>query len=209
MGATTQARRATLAAEQDRITGENDRRAARKAAERHDAEQRWIDAENDRRAALTAAERQAAIDKPIYPRELAEKIASDYVKVAFPDWRLLRHESRQLFGQLVKQQPEMAQREIKQRYQILTMVRSNLPGHIVPLVTDLQTIYDLLTTAQESAAFMVGFALGRKAERVHFDTSKGIVRTRRAGAQRNQDTGSGILKRPAGAQRLHDGTEVP
>jgi hypothetical protein len=173
------ARRLAVEAEEDRIITANSQRAARKADEQREAEQQWVDRENDRRAVLTEASRQAAINKPIFPRELADKIAAEYVKVSYPDWRLLKLENRGLFAQLVREQPERARPEIRQRHAILAMIRSNLPGHIVPLVRDLETVYDLIVTAQESAAFMVGYSLGRMAERAYVDEKSGILRVRR------------------------------
>jgi hypothetical protein len=212
----------TAAAEQDRITAENDRRAALKAAEQHVAEQTWIAGENDRRAArqtaidepiptprvrsdwsewsaeqerqrlaANVAEAQAAAEQPIYPRELAERIASEYAKVSFPDWRLLKIESRGLVQRLIRDQPEMRQPETKRRGELVTLIRGHLPPHIRALLSDLETIYGLIVTAQESAAFLVGHAMGRQYERMYFDTNRGVVRTRR--------------RSPA---RLHDGTEV-
>lgn len=147
--------------------------------------------ERKRRAANVEAA-QAATERPIYPRELASRIASDYATLAFPDWRLLKLESGALLRQLIRDQPEMKQREVKQRAEILGVIRRNLPGHIAALVADLETIYGLITTAQESSAFMVGFAMGKQAERVYTD-STGLLRKRRA---------------PSDTGRLHDGSEA-
>lgn len=150
----------------------------------------WSAEHERQRIAANVAATQAAIDTPIYPREIAERIADDYAKVAFPDWRLLKVESGALLRQLIRDQPEMKQREIKQRAEIMTLIRRNLPGHIAALVSDLETIYGLISTAQESAAFMVGYAMGRKAERVYVDSNRGVLRTRRTAAPRLQDGGT-------------------
>ena len=135
---------------------------------------------------------QEAIEKPIIPRELADRIAADYARLAFPDWRLLKQESRGLLTQLVRQQPEMKQPEVKRRGELLDLLREALPRHMRPLLADFELIADLLTDAREAGAFMVGYAMGKRAERVHLDSKGRLTKG---------------VHPPAAALRLHDAGE--
>ena len=145
----------------------------------------WSKEHERKRIAHNIAITQAATDKAIYPREIAETIADDYVKQV-PDWRLLRPEIGAAFGRIVKQQPEWQQPEIKRRSDILHMIRENLPRHIRPLVQDLELLLDLVSQAQEASAYLVGYCVGRKAERVYTDAHgrQQVRRSRQAGLGR-------------------------
>lgn len=129
----------------------------------------WSQAYERQRIEHNVRVTQEAIEKPIIPRELADRIAADYARLAFPDWRLLKQESRGLLTQLVRQQPEMKQPEVKRRGELLNLLREALPRHMRPLLADFELIADLLTDAREAGAFMVGYAMGKRAERVHLD----------------------------------------
>lgn len=119
--------------------------------------------------------RAAAAGHPVYPRELAERIADDFKKQV-PDWRLMRPEVAGLFTKIVKMQPEWQQREIQQREQMIKLIADNLPKHIRPLVRDVQVVFDLLGQAREAAAYLVGYCTGRKAEKLRTDAT-GRLRT--------------------------------
>jgi hypothetical protein len=153
----------------------------------------WSEEQERKRIAANVAEVQKFVENPIYPRELAERIASEYAKVAFPDWRLLKVESSGLLARLVRDQPEMKQREAKQRNDLIGVLRNALPNHLRPLLGDLELIQGLHTDAREAAAFMVGFSLGKKAAKTYVDHSKGIVRTRRE-PPRQPDANSPALR---------------
>ncbi len=136
---------------------------------------------------------QAASERPIYPREHAEKIAADYVKQAYPDWRLLRFESQSMWSRLLRDQHEMKLPEVKRRSDVVSLLRNSLQGHLRPILDDLQRIQDLMATAREAAAFMVGFSLGKKAAAVHTDRH-GLLRATYRKPVREEE-----------GLRLHDG----
>jgi hypothetical protein len=133
----------------------------------------WSEARERDRIAKDIA--QHAQERDLSERELSERIADDHFKKAFPDWRLLRRESHGLFRHLLAKQPEMKQREIRSRGDMLHLIRTNLPPHIRELVTDLELLNEFVQIAHEGAAFLCGYALGRKSERVYLD-SRGRVR---------------------------------
>jgi hypothetical protein len=60
----------------------------------------WSQEQDRKRLTANVAEVQRIVENPIYPRELAERIAADYAKVAYPDWRLLRVESSGLMARI-------------------------------------------------------------------------------------------------------------
>lgn len=133
-------------------------------------ERKRLEAEIEERATFT--------DQPIYPREIAAKLAEDAAHAIVPDWRLLREDHRALFVQLLRQQPELQQREVKQLDNLLRLIADQLPVAMRPLLTDYRTILGLRILAHETAAFLVGIETGRRLERQHVD-AEGRIRSRR------------------------------
>jgi hypothetical protein len=144
----------------------------------------WSQEHERKRLAENVRITQEAAERPIYPRELAERIAADYTRVSFPDWRLLRLESRGLLKQLTYQQPEMRQPEVQRRGELVNLLRSALPTALRPLLQDVELIADLTSAAREASAFMVGFSMGKKAGQTYVD-SRGRLRGTRAARPRS------------------------
>lgn len=126
-----------------------------------DRERRRLDAEIEERRRIT--------ESPIYPREIAEKIAHDAARSVIPDWRLVRDEHRALFVQLLRDRPELQQREVRHFDSLVNLIRDQLPTAMQPLLADLHTIFTLKLLAHESAAFFVGVETGRQLEHQHVD----------------------------------------
>lgn len=113
--------------------------------------------------------RQQAAETAIYPREIAAKMADDAARQCVPDWRLVREEQTALFSKLLRLQPELQQREVKQLDNVLRLVSDNLPRHLQTLLSDLRIILALQQRAHETAAFLVGCETGRRLERQYVD----------------------------------------
>lgn len=116
-----------------------------------------------------------ALTGPIYPRELAEAIAKATAKMV-PDWRLLKTEHPAWSRKLAAQQPEMQIREVQQYSPLVQMITSNLPGHIRPLVADLEAIVELRAVAREAAAFLIGCEVGRQQQQMYVDARGRLVK---------------------------------
>lgn len=128
-----------------------------------------------RQARATVASKQAA-NEPLYPRECAERIASETCHIA-PDWRHIRPTLGAPWGRLLKAQPELSPKITAQREATITAVFNGAPRHLQEAVKDLRVLIDLLLMAHEAAAYQVGFEAGRMDERQHAST-----RRREAGA---------------------------
>lgn len=150
----------------------------------------WSAERERKRLEAEIKERARVIDQPIYPREIAAKLADDAARSIVPDWRLLREDHRALFVQLLRQQPELQQREVKQLDSLLRLIGDQLPAAMRPLLTDYRTILELRILAHETAAFLVGIESGKRLARQHVD-SRGRVRSHR--------------HEPTAAFRLHAG----
>jgi hypothetical protein len=122
----------------------------------------WSQEHERQRIAHEIRERSAATQQAIYPRELAQKMAKDAAARVVPDWGLVRDEHRGLFMTLVKQQPELQMKEIRQLDTLLRLFADNLPAHLAPLVSDLRTILEFQIVGHERAAFFVGVETGRR-----------------------------------------------
>lgn len=160
-----------------------------------DTWKRWSQDHHTRqlqKKAEAQAANEAIATGPIYPRELAQRIASDAARQILPDWRLLRSEHGGFLQRLIAQQPEMRLREIQQFSPLLRLIGDNLPSHIRPLVADLETIVELRAVAREAAAFFVGMETGRKLEHQHVDAQGRLRQSHRA---------------PRRPMRLHAGDE--
>lgn len=157
----------------------------------------WSADQERRRIQTDIDERRRVMEDPIYPREIAEKIAKDVARTLVPDWHLLRQEQRGFFVKLLRQQPALQQREVRQMDSLLNLIADNLPRHLQPLLHDLRTILELRLVAHEAAAFLVGVETGRRLERQYVD-GQGRVRTRSGGSPSDHCAPS-----PDGALRLH------
>lgn len=147
----------------------------------------WSADREQRRIESEITERRAITDGAIYPREIAEKIAQDAARTVVPDWTVLRDDHRGLFVKLLRDRPELQQREVRQLDSLLHLIRDNLPSHLQPLITDLRTILEIRLLAHEAAAFLVGVETGRRLERQYVD-SRGRLRTRRESADVETDS---------------------
>ena len=98
-----------------------------------------------------------------------------------------------MWGRLLRDQPEMQHPDVKKRGDVTSLLRNSLPGHLRPILDDLQRILDMMANAREAAAFMVGFSLGKKAAAVHADPH-GLLRATYRKSARDEE-----------GLRLHDG----
>lgn len=149
---------------------------------REAVEQRTIDLDN----------RQLAT-KAIYPRECAATLA-DELKYVAPDWRTARPTLGSAWGQLLKQQPELAPELTRRREAIITALFNNTPSEFHRAIQDLRKLIDLLLEAHEAAAYLVGWESGRlSAHGAQFDR---VVSANAKDRRRRQQ---------GGALRLHNG----
>ena len=104
--------------------------------------------------------------RAIYPRECAAKLANELKYVA-PDWRTARPTLGPAWGQLLKQQPELAPALTRRREQIIATLFNTLPSEYHAAIFDLRKLIDLMLEAHEAAAYLVGFESGRLAEQTY------------------------------------------
>jgi hypothetical protein len=129
----------------------------------------WSAQHERQRIANETAEVQKRIGTPIYPREMAVKLAADTARIGVPDWRLLRDEHRGDVARILREQPELHQRDMRQRDQLLRAVFDHLPAHLRPVLSDLRVLWDVLIVAHEATAYLIGVETGRVLERAHVD----------------------------------------
>ncbi len=103
---------------------------------------------------------QALATRAIYPLECVQQLAHDLRGVG-PDWRAARATLGPAWGDLLKQQPELAPELTKRREQIITTLFDTVPPEYRRAIQDLRTLIDYLLTAHEAAAFLVGHECGR------------------------------------------------
>jgi len=94
--------------------------------------------------------------RAIYPRECAARLAEELKTVA-PDWRFARPTLGPAWGQLLKQQPELAPELTKRREAIITTLLNHTPPEFHRAIHDLRKLIDLRLEAHEAAAFYVGW----------------------------------------------------
>lgn len=129
---------------------------------------RWSQdrAERERQEELRAkAVAQEQTEAAIFAVETARLIGEKYLAGAAPDWRLMKPLCSREFQNIVRQMPEMRQRDVKSREQIITALFGALPAHMHGALTELRTVIELVSVAREAAAFLVGFETGRASGR--------------------------------------------
>lgn len=133
-----------------------------------DTWKRWSQerAERDRLEQLRqTALNQADTERGIYPVEIARYVAQHHAQGACPEWRYLKDLCAQEFGRILREQPEMRQRDVQSRERIITALFGALPAHMQGALSELRTVMELVATARESAAFLMAFEIGREAGR--------------------------------------------
>jgi hypothetical protein len=129
----------------------------------------WARWSKDRELRDVVAQRKLDLDnrqlseKPIYPRELAERLA-DEIRYTAQDWRACRPTLGPAWGQLLKQQPELSPLLVKRRESIIVALFGATPPEFHPAISDLRRLFDLTLAAHECAAFQIGVESGRLAE---------------------------------------------
>lgn len=124
----------------------------------------------------SAAAEQDARELPIYPVELARRIAED-TRTTAPDWRATDGQRGAAWGKLLRLQPELMPEITRQREAVITAILNTLPRHLHASVNELRTLTALLIAGHEAAAYLVGFQAGLLRAEEHTD-SRG--RTRRS-----------------------------
>lgn len=131
-----------------------------------EAWQRWSQerAEQARQQHLAeTAAAKAETERGIYPVEIARNVAQTYAHAACPEWRYLKDLIGREFGSILREQPEMRQRDVRARERIIVALFDALPRHMHGALGELRTVLELVTVAREAAAFLIGFEIGREA----------------------------------------------
>lgn len=122
--------------------------------------------ERERQEKLKAdAAAQAYTERAIFTIEIARAVAQLHGQTVCPEWRYLKDLIAEEYGRILREQPEMRQRDVKAREQIITALFNGLPAHLQGALSELRTVMDLVGMARESTAFLLGFELGREAGR--------------------------------------------
>ncbi len=111
------------------------------------------------------ARADAYAERAIYPIEVARTVAIEHGQDVCPSWRDLKDLIREEYGRILKEQPEMRQRDVKAREQIIVALFNGLPAHLHGALSELRTVIELVGTAREAAAFLIGFEIGRESGR--------------------------------------------
>ncbi len=135
----------------------------------------WSEQHERDRLAREAADVQKRLSTPIWPREQAAKLAQETARIGVPDWRLLRDEHRGDVARILREQPELQQRDVKQRDHLLNAIFRSLPSHLQPTLSDLRLLWEQVIIAHEATAYLIGIETGRVLERQHVD-ARGRVR---------------------------------
>jgi len=117
--------------------------------------------ERIRKQALNDAETEHGI----YPIEIARQVAAHQAQGACPEWRYLKDLIQEQYGRILRQQPEMRQRDVLAREKIIVALFEGLPAHLHGALSELRTVMDLVAIARESSAFLLGFEIGRASGR--------------------------------------------
>lgn len=123
--------------------------------------------ELQQRIAADAAE-QDARELPIYPVELARRIAED-TRATAPDWRATDGQRGAAWGKLLRLQPELLAEITRQREAVITAILNTLPRHLHASVNELRTLTALLLAGHEAAAYAVGYQAGLLRTQEHTD----------------------------------------
>jgi hypothetical protein len=108
---------------------------------------------------------EAESERGIYAIEIARQAAQHHAQGACPEWRFLKDLLAEDFGRVLRQQPEMRQKDVKGREQIIVALFNALPAHLHGALSELRSLIELVSIARESTAFLFGYELGREAGR--------------------------------------------
>jgi hypothetical protein len=108
------------------------------------------------------ARNDAYSERGIYPVEIARSVAMRHGQDVVPSWRDLKDLIREEYHRILREQPEMRQRDVKAREQIIVALFNGLPAHLHGALSELRVVMDLLGTARESTAFLLGFEIGKQ-----------------------------------------------
>lgn len=131
-------------------------------------------------------ENREVATRAIYPRECAERLA-DAIKTVAPDWRTARPTLGPAWGQLLKQQPELAPELTRRREAIITALFNHTPPEFHRALTDLRKLIELMLEAHEAAAYLVGWEGGRQHERLRVDARGRVRQGTRSPSQATDD----------------------
>jgi hypothetical protein len=112
------------------------------------------------------AEADAYMARAIYPVEIARSVAQQQARGACPEWRYLKDLIAEQYGRILREQPEMRQRDVKAREQIVVALFNGLPAHLHGALSELRTVMDLVGTARESTLFYSALRSAAKADGV-------------------------------------------
>jgi hypothetical protein len=104
-------------------------------------------------------------ERAIYPIEIARHVAQQHGHDVCPSWRELKDVIREEYGRILREQPEMRQRDVKAREQIIVALFNGLPAHLQGALSELRTVLELVGTAREATSFLLGFEIGRETGR--------------------------------------------
>jgi hypothetical protein len=120
----------------------------------------WSAAREHERLQREANARAIAINRPVYPQELAERIAQDTARYA-RDWRIIRVSLGAEWGRLLRSQPELDATATRQREELWRALLAGVSAVLRPVVSDLRAYLEMMIAAHEAAAYHVGFEAGR------------------------------------------------
>jgi hypothetical protein len=106
-----------------------------------------------------------ASERAIYSTEIARAVAQAHTDAACPEWRYLKDLISTEYGRILREQPEMRQRDVKAREQIIVALFNALPSHLHCALTELRTLIELVSMARETTTFLLGYEIGREAGR--------------------------------------------
>jgi hypothetical protein len=130
--------------------------------------QRWARerTERERGEKMQAQARADAYsERAIYSIEIARAVAQHQAPGVCPSWRELRDLIRKEYGRILREQPEMRQRDVKAREQIIVALFNGLPAHLHGALSELRTVIELVGMAREATTFLLGFEIGRASGR--------------------------------------------
>lgn len=104
-------------------------------------------------------------ERGIWSVEIARKVAMEQAHGACPGWRELKPLIQEAYGKILREQPEMRQRDVRAREQIIIALFNGLPAHLHGALSELRTVLELVGTARETTTFLLGYEIGRASGR--------------------------------------------
>ena len=95
--------------------------------------------ESERTAEGAGRSQRGTSERAIYPIEIARAVAHRHGPDVCPSWRDLRDLIHEEFGRVLREQPEMRQRDVKAREQIIVALFNGLPAHLQGALSELRT----------------------------------------------------------------------